>query len=157
MKASLQALACATLLWAGTAYAQSPQAIVEMMMMGDGPGLVIPVLLAFGDLTAEQTDQVHQIAEAGRPNMQRLLSKIADANIQLADALLAPAAVRARDAGAILQRLTQLRLQFMQSDLTTVLAIRKILTPEQFGKIAAAMDERKKADTRQLAAPGRGF
>jgi Spy/CpxP family protein refolding chaperone len=157
MKALLQAVACATLLWAGAAHAQSRQAIAEMMMMGDGPGLVIPVLLAFGDLTAEQTDQVRQIAEAGRPSMQRLLGKLADANIQLADALLAPAAVRARDAGAIMQRLAKLRLQLMQSDLTTVLAIRKILTPEQFGKITAAMDERKKADSRQLAAPGRTF
>jgi Spy/CpxP family protein refolding chaperone len=143
--------------WSIPAYAQSPQAIAEMMMMGDGPVLVIPVLLEFGDLTAEQTDQVRQIVEAGRPNVQRLLSQVADANNQLADTLLAPAAVRARDAGAIVQRLAQLRLQFMQSELTTVLAIRKILTPEQFGKVTAAMDEMKKADTRQLAPPAGAF
>lgn len=151
----VEGVACAALLWAATVYAQSPQAITEMMMMGDGPVLVIPVLLEFADLTAEQTDQVHQIAEAGRPNVQRLLSKVADANIQLADALLAPAAVGAGDAGAIVQRLAQLRLQLMQSELTTFLAIRKILTAEQFGKVTAAMDEMKKADTRQPA-PGVG-
>jgi Spy/CpxP family protein refolding chaperone len=141
--------------WSVPVYAQSPQAIAEMMMMGDGPVLVIPVLLEFGDLTADQTDQVRQVVEAKRPNVQRLLSQVAEANNQLADALLAPAAVHAHDAGAILQRLAQLRLQFMQSELTTVLAIRKILTPEQFSKVTAAMDEMKKAGTGQLA-PGVG-
>ena len=137
--------------WSVPTHAQSPQAIAELMVMGDGPILVIPILLEFGDLTAEQTDQVRQILEAGRPNVERLLGRLADANNQLADTLLAPTAVRARDAGVILQRLAQLRLQFMQSELTTVLAIRKILTPEQFSKVTAAMDEMKKADTGQLA------
>jgi Spy/CpxP family protein refolding chaperone len=143
--------------WSLPAYAQSPQAIAEMMMMGDGPVLVIPVLLEFGDLTADQTDQARKIVEVERPNVQRLLSQVAEANNQLADALLAPAAVRERDAGAIVQRLAQLRLQFMQSELTTVLAIRKILTPEQFGKVTAAMEEIKKAGTDQLTPGVRTF
>ncbi len=143
--------------WSLPAYAQSPQALAEMMMMGDGPVLVIPVLLEFGDLTAEQSAQVRQIVEAERPKVQRLLGQVADANNKLTDALLAPAAVRARDAGALVERLAQLRLQFMQSELTTVLAIRKILTPEQFGKVTAAMDEMKRAGTRPLAPAAGAF
>ena len=42
-------------------------------------------------------------------------------------------------------------------ELTTVLAIRKILTPEQFSKVTAAMDEMKKAGTGQLAPPVSAF
>ena len=38
----------------------------------------------------------------------------------------------------------------MQSELKTALAIRKILSPEQLGKVSKAMSETKKAGTSQL-------
>jgi len=143
--------------WSVAGHAQSQEAIAAMMMMGDGPVLVIPVLLEFGDLTPEQTKQVHQIVDAGRTDTQRLLNELASVNNQLAEALLAPAQVRAKDAGATVQRLAQLRLRFMQSELNTVLAIREILTPEQLGKVTAAMGEMKNAGTSQLGPHTRTF
>ena len=143
------------LLLAGTcsvpASAQSPQAIAELAMIGDGPVLVVPVLMEFADLTAAQTDQVRQILEAGRPHLQQFLRQLADANNELADALLAPPTMPVRDAGALVKRLAQLRLELMQEELVTVRAIRKVLTPVQFTKIAAAMDAMKKAATREPA------
>jgi Spy/CpxP family protein refolding chaperone len=144
-------------LWSVAGHAQSQEAIAAMMMMGDGPVLVIPVLLEFGNLTAEQTDEVQRIVNAGRSDTQRLLNEVANANSQLADALLAPAQVRAKDAGATVQQLARLRLRFMQSELKTVLAIRKILTPEQLGKVSAAMEEMKNAGTGQLQPHRRTF
>ena len=141
------------LLLAGTcsvpASAQSPQAIAGMALIGDGPVLVIPVLMELADLTTAQTDQVRQIIEAGRPHVQHLLTQLLDANNELADALLAPPAMLVRDAGAIVKRLAQLRLELMQEELTTVRAIRKILTPVQFAKVTAAMDAMKKAETHE--------
>ncbi len=137
------------------ASAQSPQAIAELTMICDGPVLVVPVLMEFADLTTEQTDQVRQITQAGRPRLQHLLGELADANNELADALLAPPAMPVRDAGAIVKRLAQLRLELMQEELVTVRAIRKILTPGQFAKVTAAMDAMKKAETSE-AVPAEG-
>jgi len=104
-------------------------------MMGDGPILVIPVLLRFADLTTQQTIQVRRIIERSRTDTQGFLSQLADANNQLDSALLAPTGGRERESALMVQRLAQLRLQFMQSELKTALAIRRILTPEQLGKV----------------------
>ncbi len=136
--------------WPVPLHAQSPEAIAGMAMMGDGPVLVIPMLLRFADLNAQQTDQVRRIMAADHSDMQEFFNQLADANNELADALLAPADTSTRDANARIQRLAQLRLQLMQSELRTVLAIRKILTPEQLRKVTAALDEMKSAGTSQL-------
>ncbi len=139
------------------ASAQSPEAIAEMMIVGDGPVLVIPMLTEFADLTAAQTDQVRQIFEAGRPRAQHLLNQLAHANYELAEALLAPDVIRARDADAIVKRLAQLRLELMQTELTTVRAIRKILTPMQFEKVTAAMEQMKKVESDERVLAERTF
>ena len=136
--------------WSVPVHAQSSEAAAEMVIMGDGPILVLPVLLRFADLTTQQTDQARRIIETGRTDAQKFLSQLAEANNQLDDALLAPADAPVRDSGAIVQRLAQLRLQFMQSELKTVLAIRRILTPEQLAKVSDAMNEMKKAGPDQL-------
>jgi len=121
-----------------------------MVMMGDGPILVIPVLLRFADLTTQQTEQVRRLIERDRTDTEGLLSQLAETNNQLDDALLAPAGGPEGGSGILVQRLARLRLQFMQSELKTALAIRKILSPEQLGKVSKAMSETKKAGTSQL-------
>lgn len=136
--------------WSVPVRAQSSEAMAGMMMMGDGPVLVIPMLLEFGDLSPEQADHVRQIVAARRTDTEKLLSQLAATNNELAEALLAPADGRARNAGSIVERLAQLRLQFMRSELKTVLAIRKVLTPEQLSKVIAAVDKMKRAETGQL-------
>jgi Spy/CpxP family protein refolding chaperone len=148
--------------WSEPVRAQVPDAAVGMVMMGDGPILVIPVLLRFADLTAQQTEQVSRIIERDRTDTQRFLGQLAEANNQLDDALLAPADGSARisgvrDSGALVQRLAQLRLQFMQSELKTVLAIRRLLTAEQLKKVNEAMNEMKKAGTSQPGPYSRAF
>jgi len=45
----------------------------------------------------------------------------------------------------------------MQSELKTALAIRKLLSPEQLGKVSEAMNEMKKAGTSQLEPYSRTF
>jgi Spy/CpxP family protein refolding chaperone len=57
----------------------------------------------------------------------------------------------------MVQRLAQLRLQFMQSQLKTVLAIRKVLTAEQLNKVSEAMNEMKKAGASEAAPYLRSF
>jgi hypothetical protein len=60
--------------WCVPVHAQSPDAVVGMVMMGDGPILVIPVMLRFADLTAQQTEQVRRIIERDRTDTEGLLS-----------------------------------------------------------------------------------
>ena len=143
--------------WGGPVHAQSPEAVAGMVMMGDGPILVIPALLRFAELTPQQTDQVHRIIETDHAEAQKFLSQLAEANNQLDDVLLAPANVPARDPSVIVQRLARLRLQFMQSELSTALAIRRILTPAQLSKVDEAMNEMKKADASQPEPHARTF
>jgi hypothetical protein len=136
--------------WRAPVQAQPSETAAQMVMMGDGPILVLPVLLRFADLTTQQSDRAQRLIEADRADAQKLLSQLAEANNQLDDALLAPANVPARGSGAIVQRLAQLRLQFMQRELKTVLAIRRMLTPAQLAKVGAAMSEMKKAEAEQV-------
>lgn len=142
--------------WSVPVRAQSPEAVAGMMLMGDGPILVIPVLLRFADLTTQQADQADRIVETGRTDAQKFLSQLAAANNQLDEALLAPTDVPV-DSNAMLLRLAQLRLQFMQSELHTVLAIRGLLTPAQLGKVSDALNEMKKAEPDQLEPDLRAF
>ena len=143
--------------WSLPVRAQSPEAVVAMVMMGDGPILVIPVLLRFADLTTQQTEQVRRIIEGDRTDTARLLSQLAETNNQLDDALLAAAGGPERGSGILVQRLARLRLQFMQRELKTALAIRRILSPEQLVKVSKAMNEMKKAGTSQLEPYSRTF
>lgn len=138
-------------------HAQSPDALVGMVMMGDGPILVIPVLLRFADLSTRQTEQVRRIIERDRGDTRESLGQLAETNNQLDDALLAPAHASERKSGILVQRLAQLRLQFMQRQLKTTLAIRRILTPEQLSKVSEAMNEMKRDRTSQLEPDSRSF
>ncbi len=132
-------------LWSVPLHAQSPEGIAMLAIMGDGPVLVVPVLLRFSDLTTEQEGRVQQIIAADRTHVEDLLQQLGEANNQLAQALLTPKNTHVKNASPLLQRLAQLRLQLMQRELNIVLAIRKVLTPEQLLKVAAAMDAMQKS------------
>lgn len=128
-------------------HAQSPEAVAMLAMMGDGPVLVVPVLLRFSDLTTEQESRVQQIIAADRTHVEDLLRQLGEANNQLAQTLLTPKSTHVKSASPLVQRLAQLRLQLMQRELNTVLAIRKVLTQEQLLKVAEAMDAMQKSAT----------
>jgi Spy/CpxP family protein refolding chaperone len=131
-------------LWAATVYAH-PRSEMGMMgsgrMMGDAPGMLLPLVLKGVDLTDEQEKQVHGIMAAHRATFRTLFSELQSAHKDVADKLFAPGDVRAEDLTVQMQRVAQLREQLMREGLKVALEVRGLLTPEQLAK-AAELKER---------------
>jgi len=107
------------------------------MGMGGAPGRLIPLLLHADNLSAEQQQKIDAVMSADRDTVHTLFGQLRDANKQLADKLLGPGAPQNADLTAIIQNIAQLRLQLTQHELSTVLAMRDVLTPDQLAKAAA--------------------
>jgi Spy/CpxP family protein refolding chaperone len=130
-------------LWAATAYGQ-PHHGMGMMgsgrLMGDAPGMMLPLVLKGLDLTAEQEKQVHDLIKGHRATFRTLFSELQVAHRDVADKLFAPGDVQADDLATQMQRVSQLREQLMQEGLKVALAVRGVLTPEQLAKAAELKD-----------------
>jgi Spy/CpxP family protein refolding chaperone len=134
-------------LWAATVYAHPRSGMGAMgpgRMMGDAPGMMLPLVLNGVDLTAEQEKQVHEIMAAHRATFRTLFSELQAAHKDVADKLFAPGEVRTEDLTTPMQRVAQLREQLMQEGLKVALEVRGVLTPEQLVK-AAELKERMQA------------
>lgn len=131
-------------LWAATVYGHPRYGMGPMgpgRMMGDAPGMLLPLVLRGVDLTEAQEKQVRAIMEAHRATFRTLFGELQAAQGDMADKLFAPGEVRAEDLTSQLQRVAQLREQLMQEGLKVALEVRGILTPEQLAK-AAELKER---------------
>jgi Spy/CpxP family protein refolding chaperone len=113
-------------------------------MMGDMPGMMLPLVLKGIDLTDEQEKRVHEIMQAHRATFRTLFREVQAAQEEVADKLLAPGELRAEDLTTPIQRVAQLREQLMQEGLKVALEVRGVLTPEQLTK-AAELKERMRA------------
>jgi Spy/CpxP family protein refolding chaperone len=111
---------------------------------GDGPGMMLPLVLRHANLTADQQAQVHKIMDAEHQSLQALFKQLRTANNQLADKLFAAGAVQASDLTPQVQQITQLRQQLMEQGLKTALAIRAVLTPDQLAKVSQLKDRMEK-------------
>jgi Spy/CpxP family protein refolding chaperone len=142
-------------LWAATVYGQ-PHHGMGMMgarhLMGDAPGMMLPLVLKGIDLTAAQEQQVHDIMKAHRATFRTLFSELRSAHKDVADRLFAPGDVQADDVAAQMRRVAQLREQLMQEGLKVALEVRGVLTPEQLTKAAEIKDRMRALHTemRQL-------
>jgi Spy/CpxP family protein refolding chaperone len=134
-------------LWAMTVYGQ-PRHEMGMMgpgrMLGDAPGMMLPLVLKGIDLTDEQEKQVREIMAAHRATFRTLFSELQVAHKDVADKLFAPGKVQAEDLTMPMQRVAHLREQLMQEGLKVALEVRGLLTPEQLAK-AAELKERMRA------------
>lgn len=134
-------------LWGVPAYSQPHMGGRHMMMgppLGDGPGMMLPLLLKGVDLTPEQEAKVHSIMTAHQETFRALFKQLRAAHEEMADKLFAPGEVTAADVFPQVQRVAQLREQLMRDGLAVALAVRKVLTPEQLAK-AAQIKERMQA------------
>jgi Spy/CpxP family protein refolding chaperone len=134
-------------LGAMTVYGQ-PRHEMGMMgpgrMLGDAPGMMLPLVLKGIDLTDEQEKQVREIMAAHRATFRTLFSELQVAHKDVADKLFAPGEVQAEDLTTQMQRVAHLREQLMQEGLKVALEVRGLLTPEQLAK-AAELKERMRA------------
>lgn len=109
-------------------------------MMGDGPGMLLPVLLKGANLTPDQDAQVHQIMATHRPVFQTLFSQLRTAHEELADKLYGPNEVDVAELNTQIDHVNQLREQLLREGLKLALEVRGVLTPEQRAKAAEVKD-----------------
>lgn len=131
-------------MWATMAYAFPHGGMHGMgprMTMGDGTGMLIPLVLRGVDLTPEQETRVQEIVAAHRATLQTLFQQMRQAHEELSTKLFTPGDVQTADLTPYTQRITQLREQLMEAGLAAALEVREVLTPEQLAK-AAELKER---------------
>ncbi len=116
------------------------------MFIADGPGMMLPLLMRRADLTAEQRAKVHEIIASDHRSLRTLFDELRAANDELADKLLAPGQVEAKDLEPQAQKVARLREQLMGQAMKTAVAIREVLTPAQLAK--AAETKKKLEDLR---------
>jgi Spy/CpxP family protein refolding chaperone len=104
--------------------------------MGDGPGMMLPLLLKGVNLTTEQQTRVRGIMDTHRPTLHTLFQQLRTAHEEMANKLFAPGAVQAGDLTPQVQHIAQLREQLMQEGLKVTLEVREVLTAEQLAKAA---------------------
>jgi len=110
-------------------------------MMGDGAGMVLPLILRHAALTTDQQTQVQQIMDTNRQQLHALFDQLHAANDVLVNRLLAPGPLQAQDLQPQIEQIAQLRQQLMLQGLNNALAIRALLKPEQLAKIAQVKDQ----------------
>jgi Spy/CpxP family protein refolding chaperone len=116
-------------------------------MLGDAPGMMLPLVLKGVDLTDAQEKQVRDIMAAHRATFRTLFSELQVAHKDVADKLFAPGDVQAEDLTAQMQRVAQLREQLMQEGLKVALEVRGLLTPEQLAKATELKDRMRALHT----------
>jgi Spy/CpxP family protein refolding chaperone len=130
-------------LWSAMVYGQSRHEMGRLgpdRMLGDAPGMMLPLVLKGVDLTDAQEKQVREIMAAHRATFRTLFSALQGAHKDLADKLFTPGEVQAEDLTAQIQRVTELRERLMQEGLKVALEVRALLTPEQLAKAAELKD-----------------
>jgi Spy/CpxP family protein refolding chaperone len=110
-------------------------------VLGDGPGMMLPLMLRHADLTPDQQKRVQDILSGDREELHALFRKLEAANDELAAKLVAPGSVDTSALQADLQQVTRLRQELMEHGLKTALAVRAVLTPEQLAKTAAVQSK----------------
>ena len=120
-----------------------------VMVMGDGPGMMLPLLLRGADLTDQQKAQIKTIMTSRRGTLRPLFQQLRAAHEELATKLLTPGEVQAGDLTPQLQQIAQLREQLSQEGLAVMLGVRKVLTPEQLAK-ASQRRERMQALSQEM-------
>ena len=108
--------------------------------MGDGPGMMLPLMLKKLDLTADQDAQVQKIMAAHHDTFKALFTKLEAAHEEMANKFFAPGALSAADLTSQTQAVSQLREQLMNEGLKVALEIRGVLTPDQLAKAAQLKD-----------------
>ena len=124
-------------------------------MMGDGAGMVMPLILRYAALTADQQTQVQRIMDTNRQQLHGLFDQLRAANDALVNKLLAPGPLQAQDLQPQIEQIGQLRQQLMLQGLNNALAIRALLKPDQLAKVAQIKDKMQQlhAQMRALMEP----
>jgi Spy/CpxP family protein refolding chaperone len=104
--------------------------------LGEGAGMLLPLMLHATNLTPEQEEKIRVIMRSDRSRLRELFGQIDQANDALAAKLVAPAPVDAAGLAPEVERISVLRTELLKQGLQSALAIRAVLTPEQLEQAA---------------------
>ncbi|MBI3249302.1 MAG: periplasmic heavy metal sensor [Deltaproteobacteria bacterium] len=103
-------------------------------MMGDGPGMMLPMMLKKLNLTPEQDARVQEIMGAHKDTFKSLFTQLKTAHEDMAGRFFAPGSLTAADLASQTTNVKQLREQLMNEGIKVALEVREVLTPEQLAK-----------------------
>jgi hypothetical protein len=143
--------------WMSTARAESGNRppIVVPVLIGDGPGLLIPALLQVTELTDEQGTVVRQVLEKEGPPMRDLFNALRQANLALATKTLGATNPRPAEIAPLLRQISDLRRRLAEHEMTMFFRIRAVLKPEQLAHLEN-VTQSVMQNLRGLAAPPEG-
>ncbi len=113
-------------------------------MMGHGPVMMMhgggmppfPMFLRAARLTPDQRKQVDKILSENRETFHKLFQQMHQTREEMANKLLSPGAVTAKDLEPETEKLAQLHQQMMENSVKVALEIRAILKPDQIKRVA---------------------
>lgn len=106
------------------------------MLGGEGPGLMVPMMLRHASLTPEQNEKVRKILGTDRQTLRKLFTELQRANDRLSEKLFAPGDLKPEDLAPQVEEVSKIRRQLMEQGVKTTLAIRSVLTADQIAKLA---------------------
>jgi hypothetical protein len=142
------------------AQSASSAPLVVPVVIGDGPGMLIPLVLQSAELDEQQNADALQLVEAEGAAIRERLKQIARLDVQLAGLMFAgrrpPTKARI---SSILQRMAALRQEIVDREVAILLRVRGVLKPEEraavtamnadlFEVVSQAGSERSAGDTR---------
>jgi Spy/CpxP family protein refolding chaperone len=113
-------------------------------MMGHGPVMMMhgggmppfPMFLRAARLTPDQRKQVDNILSENRETFHKLFKQMHQTREEMANKLLSPGNVTAKDLEPETQKLDQLHQQMMANSVKVALEIRAVLKPDQIQRVA---------------------
>jgi hypothetical protein len=124
-------------LWVSAAHAESTerQPLLTPVLVDDGPGMLIPVIVKTAELTDEQDAAVTKLMEKENAPILKLLKALQRASVELAEKTFEAESPRPTETAPLLRRISEIRGQLMQREMATLLRIRALLKPEQLANI----------------------
>ncbi len=110
-------------------------------MMGDGPGMMLPLVLEKLNLTDEQKTQVQGIMEAHGQTIQALFQQLNTVHQGMADKFYASGDLTTADFTSQTQQESQLRDQITNEGLKAALEVRGVLNSDQLTQAAQIKDQ----------------
>jgi hypothetical protein len=134
------AISCAAALHpvASRAGMASATPLVVPVVIGDGPGMLIPLVLQSAELDEEQSSDAFQLVEAEGSAIRERLKQIARLDVELARRIFAAGRPPAQaELTPILKRMATLRQEIVDREVAILLRVRGGLKPGQRAAVTA--------------------
>jgi hypothetical protein len=134
------AVLCGASVYPGAVRAENASAtpLVVPVVIGDGPGMLIPLVLQSAGLDDEQGSDAVQLVEAEGSAIRERLKQIARLDVELARRIFAGGRPPTQaELAPILKRMAALRQEIVDREVMVLLRVRGGLKPEQRNAVTA--------------------